>query len=146
MATEKLDQLGVDALCDRICAGESQTAIARDLDIGVATLCRWIAADVERSARVREARISAARSFDDLAEYELRSAADTFELAKARELASHYRWKASKADPRGYGEKIEIDQKTTLTDLTEEQINAKLAKLLESSAEAGDAPPTGGEG
>lgn len=146
MATEKLDQLGVDALCDRICAGESQTAIARDLGIGVATLCRWIAADVERSARVREARISAARSFDDMAEYELRSAGDAFELAKARELASHYRWKASKADPRGYGEKIEIDQKTTLTDLTEEQINAKLAKLLESSAEAGDAPPTGGEG
>lgn len=107
MATEKLDQLGVDALCDRICAGESQTAIARDLGIGVATLSKWIAAEPERSARVREARISAARSFDEMAEDELRRAEDPFGLAKARELASHYRWKASKANPREYGDKVQ---------------------------------------
>ncbi|MCY1243810.1 hypothetical protein D9M72_568450 [compost metagenome] len=57
-------------------------------------------------------------------------------MAKARELASHFRWKASKANPREYGEKLEIDQKTTITDLTEEQLDAKLARLLEAGREA----------
>jgi DNA-binding transcriptional regulator YdaS (Cro superfamily) len=129
-ATDTIDALGVDALCDRLCAGESQTAIAESLGVGVATLSRWIAADPERSARVREARIAAARTFDEMAEAELRKATDPFGLAKARELASHYRWKASKSNPREYGEKIEIDQRTTITDLTEEQLDAKLTRLL----------------
>lgn len=107
MATEKLDQLGVDALCDRICAGESQVEIAQDIGVGIATLSRWIAADVERSARVREARISAARTYADMAEKQLKDATDPFGLAKAREIASHYRWKASKANPREYGDKVQ---------------------------------------
>lgn len=129
-ATETIEALGVDALCDRLCAGESQTAIADSLGVGIATLSRWIAADPERSARVREARIAAARTFDEMAEAELRAAADTFGLAKARELASHYRWKAAKSNPREYGDKLEIDQRTTITDLTEEQLDAKLTRLL----------------
>ena len=136
-ATQTIDALGVDALCDRLCAGESQTAIAQSLGVGVATLSRWIAADPERSARVREARIAAARTFDEMAEAELRAAIDPFSLAKARELASHYRWKASKSNPREYGDKLEIDQKTTLTDLTEEQIDARLARLIDASGKAG---------
>lgn len=144
-ATETIDALGVDALCDRLCAGESQTAIAESLGVGIATLSRWIAADPERSARVREARIAAARTFDEMAESELRSATDPFGLAKARELASHYRWKASKSNPREYGEKIEIDQKTTLTDLTEDQINARLARLINASGEAGIVGAVGGK-
>lgn len=144
-ATETIDALGVDALCDRLCAGESQTAIAESLGVGIATLSRWIAADPERSARVREARIAAARTFDEMAEAELRAAADPFALAKARELASHYRWKASKSNPREYGEKIEIDQKTTLTDLTEDQINARLARLINASGEAGIVGVIGGK-
>lgn len=144
-ATETIDALGVDALCDRLCAGESQTSIAESLGVGIATLSRWIAADPERSARVREARIAAARTFDEMAEAELRRAADPFGLAKARELASHYRWKASKSNPREYGDKIEIDQKTTLTDLTEEQINARLAQLINASGEAGVVGAAAGE-
>lgn len=145
-ATQTIDALGVDALCDRLCAGESQTSIAASLGVGIATLSRWIAADPERSARVREARIAAARTFDEMAEAELRAATDAFALAKARELASHYRWKASKSNPREYGDKLEIDQKTTLTDLTEEQINARLARLLiNASGEAGVIGASGGK-
>ena len=125
-----IDKFGIDAVCDRLMAGESQSAIADEIGVGLATLIRWLAADMERSARAREARIAAARCFEERAESELRQAADPFGLAKARELAQHYRWKASKANPREYGDKIEIDQKTTFTDLTEEQLDAKLAQLL----------------
>lgn len=125
-----LDQFGIDALCEKLLIGTSQTEIAQTVGVSLGTLINWIAADPDRSARAREARISASRSFDEMAERELRSASDPFSLAKARELASHYRWKASKANPREYGEKVEIEQRTTITDLTEEQLDAKLAKLL----------------
>lgn len=125
-----LDELGIDWLCDKLTDGESQTAISRELGIGIASLSRWIAGDPDRSARAREARIAAARAFEERAAEVIERAADPFGLAKAKELAHHYRWKASKANPREYGEKIEIDQKTTITDLTEEQLDAKLARLL----------------
>ena len=46
-----------------------------------------------------------------MAEAELRNASDPFELARARELASHYRWKASKADPGQFGDKLETTHK-----------------------------------
>lgn len=104
--THPLDAKGIDWLCDKLSAGESQRAISAELGIGIATLGRWIAADPERSARAREARIVAARAFDEMAEQVLTDAEDAFGLAKARELASHYRWKASKANPREYGDKV----------------------------------------
>lgn len=151
-ATSPLERHGIEWLCDKLVAGETQTQIALDLGIGVATLSRWIAdpEHPERSARAREARIAAARSFDDMAEQELRGAKDPFTLARAKELAHHYRWKASKANPREYGEKIEIDQKTTFTDLSDAALDAKLAALEQKSrvpsllAGANEQPPVQG--
>lgn len=130
MAKEKLDQRGVEWLCNQIIDGQSQTSIAQSVGVSLATLSHWIAADIERSARVREARIASSRAYDEKAEQALMDARDPFELAKARELASHYRWKASKTNPKEYGERVEIDQKTSITDLTEEQLDAKLAALF----------------
>ena len=75
-----------------------------------------------------------------------RDAKDPFGLAKARELASHYRWKASKFSPREFGEKIEIENRTTITDLTDDQLNARLAELTAAGAAAGDAGADGGKG
>lgn len=124
------DEMGIDALCERIIAGESQTAIAKSIGVSIATLFNWISRDSERSARARDARRTAAGSFADMAVQVLSDASDVFELTKARELASHYRWQASKANPKEFGDKIEIDQRTTLTDLTEEQLDAKLERLI----------------
>lgn len=123
------DAMGIDGLCEKLIAGESQTAIARGLGVSLATLINWIAATPERSARAREARITSASSYADKAEQILSEATDALSLAKARELASHYRWKASKASPREFGEKIEIEQNTTVRDLTDEAIDARLAAL-----------------
>lgn len=106
-AANKLDAVGIGAICKRLIAGETQRAIAADIGVGAASLVEWIAADSERSARARSARIYAAESYSDMAEEELRNAEGQFELAKARELASHFRWKASKANPRDYGDKVQ---------------------------------------
>ncbi|MBT2322536.1 hypothetical protein J7E62_09280 [Variovorax paradoxus] len=136
-----LDSLGVEWLCDKLTAGETQTEIVKGLGIGIATLGRWIASDADRSARVREARVSAARTYAEQAETVLKGARNPFALAKAKELAHHYRWKASKSDPGSFGEKLEIEQRTQFTDLTDEQLDAKLAAIEKAKKASGDADP-----
>ena len=98
----------VDQLCAWIENGETLTAITDSLNVGRMTLAGWIAADSSRSARVNESRKAASASYVDQAQDEISKAADPFELAKAKELAHHLRWKASKANPRQYGDKLEL--------------------------------------
>lgn len=102
-----LDAQGIDWLCDKLTEGWTQRAICAELGIDPSTLCKWIAADAQRSARAREARVSAARAFEERAAEVIEEAVDPFSLAKAKELAHHYRWKASKASPKEYGDKVE---------------------------------------
>jgi len=101
----ELDELGIDGLCDRIVNGESQRKIALSLGIDPATLTRWISSDAQHSARVREARMQAADTYADMAEDDLEALParpEPGEVAKARELASHRRWKAAMANPERY--------------------------------------------
>jgi hypothetical protein len=106
-AQRKLDALGIDAVCSRIINGETMTAIAKSAGADMATLTVWLAADENRSARAREARIQAARAWDERATEAIERAADPFELSKAKELAHHYRWRASKIAPRDYGDRVQ---------------------------------------
>lgn len=105
-ATDALDAMGIDTVCARITDGKSLTAIAKEAKVSKGSLLAWLAADVDRSARAREARRMTARLWDEKAEAGLRKAADPFELAKARELASHYRWRSSKTAPAEYGDRL----------------------------------------
>lgn len=118
-----------DILCERIVAGETLTAIAKSLKTTVQSLAYWIAADVSRSARVREARIAAAGSYSDLALQAINEAGEPFELARARELAQHYRWKASKADPRTYGDKLDLTAEIGIKALPDDVLQAETMKL-----------------
>ena len=98
----------IEDLCARIEDGDSLTKIAGDLGARVSMLTAWIARDPKRSARARESRISAASAYADLALKTLQDARDPFEVQRAREIASHYRWQAARANPAGYGDKIEL--------------------------------------
>ena len=96
----------LEELCDRIQGGESQAAVAESLGVDRAELHRWVAAESQRSARVQLARANSAVVWDEKAEHEIRAAFDPFELSKAKELAHHYRWRASKISP-AYGDKVQ---------------------------------------
>ena len=98
----------IEDICRKISDGLSLTSIARQEGISVGNLSEWIEATTERSARARDARILAARTWDDLASMVIEDADTPFELAKAKELAHHYRWRASKIAPRDYGEKVSV--------------------------------------
>lgn len=108
-ANEKLDSIGVEAVCDVLLNGSTLIQYAELLMIDLSQLLHWIISDPGRSARVRECRSEAAIVWDERCELMLAGAADPFELAKARELAHHYRWRASKIAPRIYGDHARIE-------------------------------------
>lgn len=116
-AQAKLDAYGLDAVCEDIANRKSLTAIAEEQGVSVGAFFAWLEADDERSARVREVRASTARLWDEKAEEEIRAAKDDLGLRKAKELAHHYRWRATKIAPKEYGEKFEVAAKMSLEQL-----------------------------
>ena len=106
---DRLDALGIDAICERLQSCETMTSIAVSLGMRISRLQDWIAADAGRSVRVREARAATAAQYDDEALSRIDAAKDPFELARAREAAQHLRWRASKIAPREYGDKVQAE-------------------------------------
>ena len=106
LARNKLDAMGVDTFCDQVASGETFRGIARQLGISLGSIITWVESDADRSARVSQARVQSAQVWDELAEEEIRKASDPFEITRARELASHYRWRAKVVSPRIYGDKV----------------------------------------
>lgn len=115
VAKNKLDAIGIDALCEMIGERKTLTEVAKGADVSLTRLLAWIAADSERSARVREARKAMAMVWDEQAEAEIRGAKDELGLKRARELAHHYRWRAAKVAPAEYGERATIEHQGKMT-------------------------------
>lgn len=136
-ARDALDAHGIDAVCEAVADGKTLTAIAQDVGVSIGSLSAWLDADPERSARAREARKATARMWDEKAEQRLDSAADPFELAKARELASHFRWRASKIAPGDYGDRLTTEHTgpgggpVQVADVSGEALDARIAALRE---------------
>lgn len=105
VAMDKLNALGLDAICERLADGESMTSIAVSAQVSIGSLLTW-AAQPEHSARVIESRALAASVWDEKAESGLENSGDPFELSRSKELAHHYRWRASKIAPKLYGDKV----------------------------------------
>jgi transposase len=128
----KLDALGIDALVEKIIEGKLQREICRDIGVAISSMVDWIAEDDERARRVKEARRAAARTYEEQAEQVIRDAAVRFELAKAKELAHHYRWRASRMDP-AYSEKVAIGAATDLPplrSLSDADLDARIAAKM----------------
>lgn len=125
-----------DEVISAIENGNSIARIATQLGCNRSVLWRWLEADEQRSARSVRARQIAAGAWDEMAQKGIEDAKDPFELSKAKEMAHHYRWRASKIAPKVYGEKTE----TTLTgpDGGPVQIARKLdnAELMAIAAQA----------
>lgn len=119
--------------------GSSLRSACKDAGVSVSVFLRWVDADKELQEQYARAR---ARLLDMQAE-ELEAIGDqaanaetAVQVAGLRLKADNRKWLLSKLAPKKYGDKLEIDQKTTLTDLTEDQLNARLARLLDSAAKA----------
>lgn len=88
--------------------GLTYRKIAEELKMPLSTLFDSIN-NSEHSARVKEALKQSADTYADKAEEVLKEAKGTLvEIQRARELAQHYRWKASKRRPKDYGDKMDL--------------------------------------
>lgn len=124
----------LEAISQLIEDGDTITAIAQKFAVDKATVSRWLNDDPQRSAHAREARAKSAQAWDEKALEGIEQAEDAFELAKAKERAHHLRWRASKINPREYGDKIDVKQEVSFHNLTDEQINAELVRINERLA------------
>lgn len=104
---QRIETKGIDAICSEIIDGQMMTDIARSCGVSNYALLSWIASDTIHSARIREARSQAAQVYEEKALSGILSAADPFELSKAKEAAHHYRWRASKISPV-YADKVSV--------------------------------------
>lgn len=102
------DALELDTVCDLISIGTSLSAIAEQYKVSLGSLIAWISETPERTARTRTARQEAAKLWDEEATRLIAEAKDGFDLSKAKELAHHYRWRASKIAPKEYGDKVAL--------------------------------------
>ena len=100
--------LDLDDIVGRIECGETLTSVAESLGMPRSTLMHRIG-QLDASARVEAARKVGAAAYAEKAETVISSAEDAFELAKAKELAHHYRWQASKANPATFGDRVQQD-------------------------------------
>lgn len=119
----------LDLVVERLLTPMMMSEIAMELGVSPSRLTRWVAADSQRSARVREARRLSAVLWVEKAEKVLADAKDDLELKRAKELAHHYRWKASKINVDDFGEKIEHSGSLDLRSATNEQLAGELSSL-----------------
>ena len=98
----------IDEIIEMLHEGDSYRTIAEKLGVKLTTLADYTS-NAEHSARVREALKYSASTFDDKAEKVLLEAeSHPVEMARAKELAQLYKWRASKRNPRDYGDTVDI--------------------------------------
>lgn len=100
-----------DAILQRVTGGESLRSICVASDMPAESTVRtWGASNLGFGERLRQAREASASHWDEQAERVLVEAPSTREeLARAKELAQHYRWRALKYAPRDYGERVDLN-------------------------------------
>ncbi len=74
-------------------------------------LNKWIAADPERCARAKIARINQAAFWDLVAlQVLLYAPSDRVEITRAEKIAQHCRWRAAAFCRDGYGQSLKVSQ------------------------------------
>lgn len=128
-------------VCLEIAEGKSLRSICEAHDMPAAETIRvWLLEDADFSAQYARAREEQADFYAD----EIIDIADTAKDANLARLQIDARkWKASKMQPKKYGDKIDLNHSGVIENLTDEQLESKLALLL---GKAGVGFASGGSG
>lgn len=130
-----------DRVCLEIAEGKSLRSICEADDMPAAETIRvWLIDDSEFSVQYARAREEQADFYAD----EIIDIADKAKDANLARLQIDARkWKASKMQPKKYGDKLDLNHTGTIENLTDAQLESKLALLL---GKAGAGLLTGGGG
>lgn len=98
-----LNGIGIEAVLEQIYRGNNIVDVARMLDIGIGVLLNWLNNEGHMQ-KVEEATVFSAEGHLSDAARLLREASTDFEFKKAKELASHGRFMATKLNRTKYGD------------------------------------------
>lgn len=117
-----------DRVCLEITEGKSLRSICQADDMPNADTIRvWLLEDGEFSAQYARAREEQADFYAD----EIIDIADTAKDANLARLQIDARkWKASKLQPKKYGDKIDVNHSGSVEHLNDEQLESRIAILL----------------
>lgn len=109
--SERLNQIGIEAICEWVANGESLRSWCIQNKFNNKTVIDWIDADEHRAkhyARAREDRADAVfEALDDLAE-KAATSQSAVEVAGLRLKADTIKWKLARMSPKKYGDKIQV--------------------------------------
>lgn len=137
------NQKVADAICERLCVGESLRSICKDATMPhIATVFRWLAKDVLFSEQYTRAREEQAEALaDEIVQIADDGLNDTYVdengnkrtdqdvIARSRLRVEARKWVASKLKPKKYGEKMQTElsgslKVTSAKDLTDDELAA----------------------
>jgi DNA-binding CsgD family transcriptional regulator len=134
--TEEQKEMLGKAICELMCDGKSTRQASEQMGVSICTFMNWVDANPALSIQYAHARArlidAKVESMEEIADEAMKSE-NAARIAGARLLIDTIKWTSSKLASKKYGDRLEIDQKTTLTDLTEAQIDARLAQLSKPS-------------
>lgn len=131
------------ALAAEIAGGSHLAAFCKTTGFAYQTVRDWIDADPGRSgmyARAREDRadkiadeiVAISDEVEVAARYDgedVKLVLDAAAVARNRLRVDARKWVASKLKPRTYGDKLDVTQELTVKNLTDEQLDAEIARI-----------------
>ena len=138
-AAQKLDAVGEEVIFEQVAEGIFYEDIAKLVGVSRHALMNWMGAREDMYAHAREARadklaeeiitISDDSSRDTYIDKEGVERTDNEVVSRSRLRVDSRKWLASKMLPKKYGDRLNLDADVRVVDLTDEQVNAKLAEL-----------------
>lgn len=111
--------------------GMSLAQIAGKCAVTEGEVLRLVKGNKGLAEAVAEARKYSAWLWDERAEAVLKQAEGKEQLMKAKELANHYRWRASKLNRETYGDKVDTTVSATLPQLVDHDLARKMIGLVQ---------------
>lgn len=121
----------LDHYLERIASGETVSRIAKSLGVTRHALHVWLTSDDDRKAAYKQAAQDGAAAMTEVAEAVLLD--PTIDVPRARELAQHYRWIASKISPQ-HADKMAVEHSGSIDRLSDDQLDTKLAALMHKAS------------
>ena len=137
--TDLIEAFGFERILDLIEDGETRRDIAAMIGVSRRVFGRWIDADEDRRRAVTQAFEDSAATDDAKALQvllDLPPNATAGQIAQARELASHYRWRAKIRNQKVYGEKQEVTVVKPASALSDADLDAEIQRLLSKASPA----------
>lgn len=112
-ASDKLDAIGIEAICEKIIDGKTTRQIASEAGVGIGTLFSWLEPKAHPERAERYARALAARG-ENMAERVMQEAEaavgkDAAGVQAQRLIVDSLKWSAAHLAPKRWGEKIQTE-------------------------------------